>query len=240
MVNKILIALQFWEGDKSRAMALADFIADLEPAKSSLADFLFVSRFDCKMDLPTLGRVARKFNVRSQVSRRRGVGWPNGCNELWFSTMEWIQSMIAAKKIPHYKAIFTCEADGCPIQRNWIEWLSLEWDRVNVLKPVVMAGALVDPGPHINGNALMSGNLNFLTWIARRVGGVRPGVGWDFCLARDFERIGWADIPGIKSIYNTPTFSQGQYDDMVNKSWVWIHGVKDTSLIRLGREKFKV
>ncbi len=240
MDSRILIALQFWGGDQARAMELAKFLADLEPEKSKLADFLFASRFDCPIDPVVPRQVARKFTVYTKTSRRRGTGWPDGCNELWFSVMEWVQSMIQARKIPHYKAIFTCEADGCPIQRNWIEWLSLEWDRVNRVKPVVIAGPMVPPGPHINGNALITGNLKFLSWITRRVGGVQPGGGWDFVLRRDFERIGWSDIPCMKSIYNTPTFSQEQYEDMINRRWVWIHGVKDGSLIRMGREKFKV
>lgn len=98
----------------------------------------------------------------------------------------------------------------------------------------------MDPGPHINGNALISGKPNFLHWIARRVGGVRPGGGWDYVLARDFARIGWADIPGIKSIYNQPTFSPEQYADFIKNEWIWIHGGKDNSLIRMGRERFKV
>ena len=240
MDPKILIALQYWNGDRERALALSHFLADLEPTHSTQADFLFMARFDSSLDEPSVRHVSRKFNTYARVSRRRGVGWPCGCNDLWFSVMEWAQSMIQARKIPHYKAIFTCEADGCPIQRDWIARLSSEWDRVNTPKPVVMAGALVEPGPHINGNALMSGELNFLTWIGRRVGGIAAHVGWDFILRDEFKNRGWADIPGIKSIYNTPTFTPEQYQDMINRGWSWIHGGKDTSLIRMGRERFKV
>ena len=240
MVNRILIALQYWNGDRDRALELARFLADLEPERSKLADFLFVPRFDSSLDETTVHKVARKFNVYTAKSRRQGVGWPDGCNELWFSAMEWVQSMTAARKIPAYKAIFTCEADGAPIQRNWIEWMSLEWDRVNKPKPVVIAGALVEPGPHINGNALISGEPGFLTWIARRVGGVHPGCGWDFCLRGDFERLGWANIPCMRSLYNTPTFSSEQYTKMIENNWVWVHGGKDTSLIKLGRARFGI
>jgi hypothetical protein len=240
MVNRILIALQYWNGDRDRALELARFLADLEPERSKLADFLFVPRFDSSLDETTVHKVARKFNVYTAKSRRQGTGWPDGCNELWFSAMEWVQSMMAARKIPAYKAIFTCEADGAPIQRNWIEWMSLEWDRVNKPKPVVIAGALVEPGPHINGNALISGEPGFLTWIARRVGGVHPGCGWDFCLRGDFERLGWANIPCMRSLYNTPTFSSEQYTKMIENNWVWVHGGKDTSLIKLGRARFGI
>ena len=240
MDPKILIALQYWDGDRERALALSRFLADLEPKHSDRADFMFMCRFDSSLDAASVKHVSRKFNTYSLKSRKRGVGWPCGCNELWFSVMEWCQSMIQAKKIPHYKAIFTCEADGCPIPRNWIERLSSEWDRVNTPNPVVMAGALVNPGPHINGNALLSGDLHFLTWIARRVGCVLPGGGWDYCLAPEFKKRGWADIPGMKSIYNTPTFSEAQYQDMVKNDWIWVHGGKDTSLIQYARARFGV
>ena len=240
MTNRLLIALQYWEGDRIRALTLADFLADLEPVKSPIADFLFVCRFDSTLDDATIQYVARKFNVFTMRSRRRETGWPNGCNGLWFSTMEWVQSMIAARKIPAYKAIFTCEADGCPIQRDWLARMSAEWDRVNQKSPVVIAGALVEPGPHINGNALITGDLHFLTWIARRVGGIIPNCGWDFYLAQEFKRRGWANVPGMQSIYNTPTFSEEQYQKMIDNDWTWVHGVKDTSLIQYGRKRFTV
>lgn len=240
MDRKILIALQFWDGDRAPALELARFLADLETAHSDLADFMFMARFDCKLDDATTRYVSRKFNTYSRISRRRAKGWPCGCNDLWFSVMEWAQSMIQAKKIPHYKAIFTCEADGCPIQRDWIAKLSAEWDRVNKEKPVVIAGALVPPGPHINGNCLVSGEMNFLTWIGRRVGGVSPHVGWDYLMRDEFKKRGWADLPGVKSIYNTPHFTQEQYQDMIRQNWIWVHGIKDMSLIQMGRDRFKV
>ena len=240
MINRMLIALQYWNGDRNRALTLAHFLADLEPVKCKIADFLMVARFDSSIDDDTTRHLARKFNTYTLRSRRRATGWPDGCNELWFSTMEWVQSMTNARRIPAYKAIFTCEADGCPIQANWIDRMSSEWDRVNREKPVVIAGALVEPGPHINGNALITGEPRFLHWISRRVGGVRPGCGWDFCMAPEFKRLGWADIPGMKSIYNTPSFSEEDYANMIKNDWIWVHGGKDTSLINLGRKRFKI
>lgn len=240
MESKILIVLQFWEGDKAQAMQLARFLADLEPRHCDLADFLFAARFDCKHDQATVDYVSRKFNVRTFTSRRRGVGWPNGCNELWFSVMEWAYSMIDAKKIPHYKAIFTIEADCCPIQSDWLRKISVLWDKANESRPVFVAGALVDPGPHINGNALFTTRPKELQWITKRIGGVAPGVGWDFVLARQFRNRGWANITQMKSLWHTPTFTQDQYEDMLKNDWIWIHGIKDLSLIRMGRVKYNV
>lgn len=240
MNHKILIALQFWNGDREPALALARYLADLEPEHSNLADFLFAARFDTPHDQTVVHYVARKFNVRTLTSRRRGVGWPNGCNELWFGVMEWAQSMTAARKIPDYKAIFTIEADSCPIQRDWLPKISQLWDKANANGRIAMAGALVQPGPHINGNALMSGDAPFLTWIARRVGGIPSGGGWDYVLAREFRNRGWANLVQMKSIYNTPSFSEEQFNDMRRNDWIWIHGCKDDSLIRHGRKLFGV
>lgn len=237
---KFLIALQFWEGDKAQAMELAKFLADLEPRHCDLADFMFAARFDCKPDQSVVDHVSRKFNTRTFISRRRGTGWPNGCNELWFSVMEWVNSMRDAKKIPQYKAVFTIDADSCPIQRDWVQKLSILWDKANTQGPVSIAGALVDPGPHINGNALISCNPRFLHWIARKVNGVAPGAGWDYVLAREFRQQGWANLTQVKSMWHTPTISPAQYEDMLRNDWIWIHGVKDNSLIALGRKKYGV
>jgi hypothetical protein len=236
--NKILLALQFWEGDKGQAMELAKFIADLEPVHNNLADVLFVCRFDSGHDLATVQHVSRKFNTYTWKSRRRGVGWPDGCNELWFSTMEWVHGMIQAKRVPNYKSVFTFEADCAPMTPDWVARMSAIWDRVNQPNPVVMAGALIpDNGPHINGNAMMSCDPHFTTWLTKRLGGVHPGCGWDFILAKEFQQRGWADVPEMKSFYNTRNYTPAQYIEMVNRGLVWIHGVKDLSLIRMGRER---
>lgn len=240
MSPKILIALQYWDGDRALALDLARYLADLEPTHTNLADFMFMARFDSSLDERVAKEVSRKFNVFSVKARRRGKGWPAGCNDLWFSVMEWAYSMIEAKRVPAYKAIFTFEADGAPIPRDWIARLSSEWDRVSNPGPVVMAGALQEHGPHINGNALMSGNLGFLHWVVRKVGGCHPFSGWDFVLAPEFKSQGWANIPGVRSYYNTPTFSKEQYDQMVKEDLIWVHGGKDRSLIDFGRKRFKV
>jgi hypothetical protein len=154
--------------------------------------------------------------------------------------MEWVTSMTRAKKIPSYKAVFTFESDGAPICRDWVARLLAEWDRVSEQKPVVIAGALVNPGPHINGNAMLSCRLEFLEWLCRIMGSSTMQVGWDYAYAKQFEKIGWADIPGMKSIYNTPTFDAGAYQWMQGEQLIWVHGVKDSSLIQMGRKRFGV
>lgn len=243
--NKILIALQFWEGDKASAIRLANFLADLEPRHSDLADIVLINRFDCKVDYQgTLLKLARKFNVFSYTSPQRGVGWPDGCNSLWFGTMEWVYSFMEIGKLPGYKAIFTCEADGAPLSVDWVARMSAAWDSTqHGEKKVFIAGPLVKGNgveEHVNGNCLVSGNMRFLHWITRRVAGVPGGCGWDYYLRDAFKRWGWANIPGMVSYYNTPLFSREQYEQMLKQQLIWVHGDKSNCLIDYGRARLRI
>jgi hypothetical protein len=240
--NKILIALQFWNGDKAAALALASFLADLEPKHSDLADFLFVARFDTKHDDTTVAKVSRKFNTHTYTSKGRGTGWPSGCNDLFFGTLGWFYHKAAAGQIPNYKAMFCCEADGGPMRKDWIAGLHEEWDRVNTPKGKIgQAGAWLDNGPdgigtgHINGNCLLSGDLVFLRWLVKAVNHVNVNVGWDWILAPMFKARGWSDIPKIRSVWRQPMTEELFLAGMKEKI-VWWHGCKDDALIRFGRK----
>lgn len=238
--NKILIALQFWQRDKDDALRLARFLADIEPKHSDLADFILVKRFDCKTtikDQEIVPLLSRKFNLYTYHSPRREQGWPSGCNGLWLATMEWARGMIEAKRVPAYKAIFCCEADGGPIFSDWVSRMSAAWDLANKERPVYQAGPMVTvPAQHINGNCLMSGDLTFLKWVTSRVC-IPPGGGWDFCLAKFFKEWGWANIHGMRSYYAWPTVTPEQYAKMIEEQLIWVHGPKDDSLVRMGRER---
>jgi hypothetical protein len=239
--NKILLALQFWEGDRAAAMKLAQFLANIEPKHSDLADFILVRRFDClepKEYRELIPALSRKFNVFSYRSPRRLKGWPSGCNGVFCSSLEWARSMIEARRTPQYKAIFTFEADGAPLFPDWISRMSAQWDAVNKKQPVHQAGPLVkDPAPHVNGNCLMSGNVPFLKWLVPAVDTLGIYAGWDFALRDKFKEWGWANIHQMRSYYAIPTVSESLYSQMVEEQLIWVHGPKDDSMIRQGRER---
>lgn len=240
--NKILIALPFWSGDKAQSMKLARLLCDLQPEHSQAADLLFVSRFDAKHDRATVDYALRKFNVYTHTSQRREVGWPHGCNGTFFGSMEWFYYRIVDGKIPAYQAMFIAESDGCPIVEDWLPRLVLEWKKVNELKKVYMAGALlpdvVNNHPHINGGcALLSGDVAFLKWIVTQTAQHNVHAGWDWFLNREFERWGWADIPSIKSYWHRPPFTEAEWIPELKKGTVWLHGVKDDTLLDLSRRK---
>lgn len=235
--NKILIAMQYWGGDRDQAGKLLKFLADIEPKHSDVADVLLVSRHDC-VQLPDDldAYVSRKFNLWLYHAPRGNVGWPAGCNSLWRNTIGWVQGMSAANKIPTYKAIFTCEADGCPVFSDWTARMSEAWDKANAARPVCVAGPIVKvPGEHMNGNLMVSGNPETLKWVLRAADGIRINAGWDWVLSPQFKQRGWANIPGMVSYYNTRDYTVENFAAAQQEQLIWIHGVKDDSLMKHGR-----
>lgn len=235
-VHRMLLALQFWNGDKVMAGKLARLIADLEPRHLELADFLFVSRFDCAPDRDVVEYVKRKFNTYTYICRNRGTGHPLGCNTLWFATLGWLLSMREARKVPPYKCMFTIEADGCPMSPTWISEMLQAWD---VVQPASVVGCQETIPPHINGNMMVSANLAFLHRIARQVGGVHPRASWDIAMWNEFRKWGTANIrPMIHNTYRVPHADHAFFEARQAEGCVYSHGVMDDSLKQIVRETF--
>jgi hypothetical protein len=235
-MDKILIALQCWSGDLQQAIRLAKFLADLEPKHSELADFLFVHRFDCPAPTEIVSHVSRKFNLFVYKSPFGDTGWPNGCNFLADMVIEWTMCMIEAKKVPQYKAVFLCEGDGAPVQRNWLQKMHAAWDKANEKSPIFQAGAYIPPPvEHINGNCLINADPKQLRWFCRGGWKTKQG-GWDWVGWEAFKLRGVADIPGMKSLYATLSFSEDEWKDLVAKDIIWSHGDKSNDLIYWGRK----
>lgn len=240
--NKTLIALLYWEKDKPQAMKLARLLADLEPGHSEEADILFVARFDCKHDDQAIQYVSRKFNVFKHTSKRRGEGWPLGCNSIFFGMLEWVYYKMASAQVPHYKNVLIIASDGAPLASDWISRFQKKWIEVNAARPTYVAGALIlDPAnghDHINGDACMlSGDLKFLKWLTLGVGDVSVVAGWDWVLSSEFARWGWCDFPFVKSVWNRPVvFTQKDWDEETQAGTVWFHGQKGSSLLDLARK----
>jgi len=243
--NKLLIAFVYWEQDRAQSSKLARLVADLEPRLSENADVLFSARFDCTHDTSTIEYVARKFNVHTNICRgRRGRGWPAGCNDLAFGTLDYVYSHAAIRRISPYKAVALLEADSAPLRPGWIEEISNAWDEANKVKPIRVFGPLLPSGvkeagnQHINGNCLVSGDMPFLHWFTRKVGGCNPHAGWDWCMAPQFKRMGWADCKQMKSWWRCPQVSQEQYESLLADGTVYLHGCKTDDVFNLVRKRW--
>lgn len=230
-----LICSQFWPGDQKRAMENALLIAENEPTKNKQVDFLFAARFDASHDRKVVDQVARKFDVRQMTTRSRVTGHPDGCWMLWFSIVEWVYSMRCANKLPAYKWIFPFEADTAPISKNWIAEISEDWDKH---QKYVVGSETFHWCHHINGNLMLSGDLNFLKWLVMGVtsGGVRPGGAWDLDLFPKFARWGVGFSPRIKNVCGKPSLNQEEFDYFRNQGVSFLHGVKSNDLYNLSRK----
>jgi hypothetical protein len=237
--NKFLLALQFWEGDREKAMQTARLIADLQHRRDDRFDFLFSARFDCPHDTKTVEYVSSKFAVHTFINKnRRGEGWPHGPNELWFGTVDHVYNFSHAKRLPPYRAILTFEADAYPLEPNWLSALAAEWDKVES-KGVKMLGALQQyPAEHINGNCFVSGELAYLHWITREISGCKPSGGWDYVLRDQFKRRGWQDCPLMKSHWGAKTTTPEFLNRLSQEGAVFLHGVKDESVVNYMRNRF--
>lgn len=234
--NRILLVAPYWSGDQQPMRTLLHLLSDLEPAHCELADLLIVNRFDTPaMEQATIDHMARKFNVFQHNTKRRGMGWPHGCNSTALGALEWVYSMMNAGRIPNYKALFMMEADCTPLNRDWIKIFHHQWllfkDRVFVAGKQIEA-----PGVHrhINGNCFLSGNLKFLNWLVKQKG--EPAQGWDYALAEDFRRWGVAEMPGLHCFWNTPSMSQETLWHLKNTGTIWLHGCKSNDALAFARK----
>jgi hypothetical protein len=70
-----LICLQYWDGDRDKAMRLARFLADLEPSKREDVDFAFFARADSSFDRRPRGTQVQRSHSQAEDSR----GWTSVC-----------------------------------------------------------------------------------------------------------------------------------------------------------------
>lgn len=240
--NKVLLMLPFWNGDKKQSLKLARFLADLQPNFCEAADILFVARWDAKHGQDTLKYVSRKFKIFTHTSRRREIGWPLGCNGVFFGGLEWFYHKKKAGQIPAYRAVINMESDCVPLVRDWLPLIVSAWDEANRKAPAYVMGPLIKGDEHrrdhINGGCcLISGDLDFLGWLVLRAGNFRIQAGWDWVLAPDFQSKGWANIPGMRSYWQMQSFSEQDWNNAMGSSAFLIHGVKNDDLLDMSRKK---
>lgn len=232
-MSRILIALQYWEGDRKQAESAARLIADLEPRHREDTDMLLVARYDSRVDPKLVKHVSAKFNTYTHVSPRRGMGWPSGCNDLWVGTLDYVRQMSACKRLPQYGAILTTEADSMPLRPDWLDRLHADWDAAGCF----VAGALLatEP-PHVNGNALFSASPFFLHRIVKTKIPVRAG--WDQYLASLFKSFGWKNLPGFHSEWQRKTVAAEELERFLAAGIYFYHGVKDNSVQKFVSKKY--
>lgn len=223
--SKILLALQYYPGDRDAAMSTARMLADVQEAHCDIADFCFVSRFDTTPDPDTVLYVSRAFNVMTIRSRRTGTGWPHGPNELWFDLVDQTSELITAGFWPKYQAVLTFESDTTVLSKTWVADLKSEWE-ARPSNTWIMGSLQSQPDEHINGNLLISADLDYLKKV-RAIGGCAPSGGWDYELRHRFKAWGWFPTNKMVSWWNSRTLLEPDFLRLQKSGCVFFHGVKD-------------
>lgn len=226
-MKKLVIALQFWEGDRDAAMRNAVRIADNEPKFREDVIFMFVARFDCPHDIAVAKYVGQKFKTEMYTGFRRGKGWPHGCNELWCDLMQESIRRTRSGEWEGVDGILTFEADCVPVRRDWLDVLRKAWDEALAQNKMVLGHWLPEPAPlgHINGNAIFDPNIAIKLGLV----GCSSETGWDFhwgpkfaphAVKSDLIRM-YYHCDGVpESWFVAPGENNGEIPAM-------IHGIKD-------------
>lgn len=230
-MKPIVLALQYWSGDRDRAFALADQIASSRLAPSPNT-FVLVSRFDAEPPPEELlARLRRKFARAEHVrSTTRLTGHPDGAWALWKDTLGWFRS-----KGSDHLAVLTFESDCTPLWPDFDQRLQLAFGRLP--GTVFMAGhhwtgARAPWGDHVNGNCMVRYDEAKLDRVlAAEVPTGRP---WDLHLYPLFLDLGVLEFPSIRSLYGKK-FSKPFFDVLRAGGAALQHGDKDGSLQEIAK-----
>lgn len=233
----LLIALQTWPGDINAALNLTRLIADIEShtkeSRRTDVEFALISRRDCNSDVcaEILKEAGRAFIKTHWIKGRRfGVGWPNGCNDLWQDGMTSVSVLTANDRLD-VSGVLTFEADCIPLRPDWLDCLIREWK--NREPGIECVGHLHD-NDHINGNAMFDPRI---TRNHPELASSDGTAGWDSYHKKALMKIG-QDTNFIFQIYNVKGLTVNAVRDIRKGNIVpaLFHGIKGDSGVDIVRE----
>lgn len=229
MNKPLLYALQIYDVEIDAAMKIAELHSEICGGKRyELVDVLLVYRRDCPQNKRLELKLAESFDAVSVYrTTRREIGFPAGPNGVWCDLMQHIGQLHKKKQV-NCQCVLTTEADAFPLCEKWPEKLLKAWEEAEAK----VVGHHLPNGDHacghINGNALFAPDVGLAD---KDLVGCSSFKAWDTWFAPIFEKIGWRDIPEIRNWYRRTNVSFEELDRLVEEDCVWLHGVKDDSVI---------
>jgi hypothetical protein len=234
MSAKFILALQFYEGDQKRAMALARLIADIEPAYREDVVLCLITQPDTRKtkDITTTVKYCSEKILTQFVKSKSGAkGWQNGSGALWRATMEHCFTLSNGEG-----AVFTFDGgDGAPLCVNWVDRL-IEGHRETLEQGKEITGSIMH-GDIVNGNMVLETSL----WNQIKDRQLRQSDKG----AIDIWEVQYRDVllPNVLSNsiicneWNSRTgISIQGLSDRAKQGCVWSHGWKDEDLVDKARE----
>lgn len=233
----LLYVLQVYGNEIERAHKLAHLHQRIcsKVGKKYTPDVVAVLAYrrDCPRNDKLEKSLAESFEAVSIFrSSRRETGFPGGSNGLWCGFMSEFASLPASLRMQVLCAL-TTEVDAFPLTVDWPERLLSEWVSVNRIRKVCVMGHWLSIGDfscgHINGNALFDPHI-----VSRDASfiGCSTNRAWDTQFAPHFKRHGWKPTSLIQSWYREVKVSDSRLRRAIERRCVWLHGIKDDSVIR--------
>ena len=239
----MIVALQYYEGDRERTFALARLLADLEP---SPRDDLLLALV-CQPDTPTpestnltLRYCENKFPTIQVMSARGTPDYQEGCGQLWAGTMNYFYQMFEEGTTRHDSILTLDGGDGVPLHRNWFDLFKAEHDKT------ISSGKLVTGTPYNQGGCPLLINPNMASHLS--LWKLEPSLreiphytGSMLTIFDTHHRQTLLKHTSLSSIVKTDwrgdgnKISLGLMRSRSEKS-IWLHGYKDDSLYEVARE----
>jgi hypothetical protein len=227
--------MQYWEGDKQRALSVARMIADLQAEKDDRFQFMFLRRFDATpVDDETIGYVGRKFDILTHTCRRKEVGWPAGCNGMASDALMLAQERWNTSEWKRVTGVWLLESDILPLYQDWLYRIEREWKMALEDGKLVMGAWSPHHSPvgHINGNMLFHPSL------CDRVKGLEgsaPHIGWDVYHAQRLHRHAWKSNQML-NLYRGINVTEADIYAPGTR-YAFVHGIKDDSGLQIIRRR---
>lgn len=228
--QKLLIVIQYYDGDKAAAEELGALIADLERVRNHTADIMIFRRFDAsEYSSEIISRLRDKFDkVHVESSRRRDAkGYPFGPNQMWADLVCIMGQMSQWKD--NYYAFLPLESDCVPVHPNWTNELADEF-KVAKARGYSAVGHINEaPIPHLNGVAIYDSQIWSIVG-GTKLNGCDPQIAYDIYHRDDILPLAY-NTPTVMMQFQRPTITPGD----LFRPWkngiepALFHGVKDSS-----------
>ena len=230
--RKLLVVLQYWQGDLDRVDELAQLIADMERVHNPGVDILLFGRKDCPTTLQfgTVERLRHKFGIVHDLHDACNYeqGFPWAANAMWQDLVRRLGAPVWTDK---YRAFLNLEWDCVPVRPGWLNELGREFDHA-AEQGLLVAGALqADPLPHVNGVALYSTAIG--SRIPALLGAVPPDAAYDIIFAPKILPVAMGTHK-IQLDYRRPTISA---EEILTSPAALYHGVRDRSALCAVRDE---
>lgn len=236
----LVLALQYWNGDREQALTLAKRLADIEDKPRTDVAIEIVLRFDATEPLPsTLAYIAQKFKVSVYRCKRRGEGHPAGCNDMVHDYVGrcWERWLRDPKYRDAVDGVYLYEGDNVPLRKDWLDALVAEWKTAREQGKYLLGCWHPDGSPvgHINGNLIFRPDI---FGLVSGLEGCPSQVAWDLFHAEKFAPH-WYKSSLMVNLYRATEVPKSWIFDKKGKAkFANCHGVKDQSVYDMAKALF--